>query len=388
MRKIIGFKSLIILSFIFFSFPITSQADPQITGLTGILNSNRQIDLVGNNFGTRVQATPKYFNNYSTTTTGQLPRGLSNTSTTFGGFVSLTNARIASKPLIKFNYTCTAPSNGSNCEAWSRDYFDFGVSGTTEVYVSAWVYLDKTGTNNTMWQWKNTIWGSSLTRQGYFTTDANQTAAGCEEWWTQTGSPYWFNPAMYAYWNGVSNSVSGGSLPSDAYLWNQWQRIEWYGKADTTNGALYLNRIGRSLPMVNSSGIKTIGDGNAPWRVVGIGQGLTNVNNLNGGSGSVANLNIYYDQLYIDSSRARVELCDTSTWAARTHCEIQPMTAWNSGEIKIVFNPGTFTPGQTAYLYVSDGNGAVNSNGFDVKIGTTYSSFPVPQNNFLVKAVF
>lgn len=67
---------------------------------------------------------------------------------------------------------------------------------------------------------------------------------------------------------------------------------------------------------------------------------------------------------------ARVELCNTTTWTARTHCDVQPITAWVDGLVSITFNQGSSTSGQTAYLYVVDSAGAVNASGYPVTIGS------------------
>lgn len=59
-----------------------------------------------------------------------------------------------------------------------------------------------------------------------------------------------------------------------------------------------------------------------------------------------------FQHVYYDFTAARVELADTNTWAARTKSEIQLEKARSDTEITIVANAGSFTSGQTAYLYV------------------------------------
>ena len=77
----------------------------------------------------------------------------------------------------------------------------------------------------------------------------------------------------------------------------------------------------------------------------------------------------YLDDIYVQiGTTARVELCDTSTWADRTHCEIQVPTAWGDTSITATQNQGSFATGDTAYLYVIDSAGTV-SNGYPVTIG-------------------
>lgn len=89
--------------------------------------------------------------------------------------------------------------------------------------------------------------------------------------------------------------------------------------------------------------------------------------NATDANGSIAG--VYMDQIYFDTTRQRVELGDASTWAACTHREIQPATAWSNTEITITGNAGTFANNDTAYLYVvtADGN-PISTNGISVQV--------------------
>ena len=71
--------------------------------------------------------------------------------------------------------------------------------------------------------------------------------------------------------------------------------------------------------------------------------------------------NLQYGDIYIDNSWARVVICDNATWANRTHCEIQPATAWADGAVTSTYNAGSFVNGSTAYIYVIDGAGTVSA---------------------------
>lgn len=76
----------------------------------------------------------------------------------------------------------------------------------------------------------------------------------------------------------------------------------------------------------------------------------------------------WIDDPYIDTSWARVELGNASSYNACTHREIQKPTAWATGEITVSFNAGSFAAGSTAYLFVVDPNGNV-SPGRQVTLG-------------------
>jgi hypothetical protein len=80
--------------------------------------------------------------------------------------------------------------------------------------------------------------------------------------------------------------------------------------------------------------------------------------------------------MFLDFTQARVEISKNSKWdeSRQIHKEIQIPTAWSSSSITVRLNQGSFQNGETAYLYVIDENGNVNSQGYPVKFGGTASS--------------
>ena len=60
----------------------------------------------------------------------------------------------------------------------------------------------------------------------------------------------------------------------------------------------------------------------------------------------------YFDDIYIDTSLARVVLADKPALSEATIIENQIPTAWSDGSITATVNLGKFTQGQTAYLFV------------------------------------
>jgi len=84
------------------------------------------------------------------------------------------------------------------------------------------------------------------------------------------------------------------------------------------------------------------------------------------------------DDVYVDTTWARVMLGDQPTWAASTHREIQIPSAWNNSAVTVTLHQGTFAGGSTAYLYVIDADGAVNANGYRVTLGDSISDTAPP----------
>jgi hypothetical protein len=88
-----------------------------------------------------------------------------------------------------------------------------------------------------------------------------------------------------------------------------------------------------------------------------------------------------YDDIFIDFTRARVELGDASTWTAVRRKEVQLPTSWSASAVTVRVNAGTFPVGASAYLYVIDGNGAVNANGYPVTVAAAADNAQFQQPN-------
>lgn len=73
----------------------------------------------------------------------------------------------------------------------------------------------------------------------------------------------------------------------------------------------------------------------------------------------------YFTDLYIASTRARIEVCDASTYTASTHCELQLAREanWTNTAISsVVLNRGSFANFTGTYMYVILSNGATLTN--------------------------
>ena len=94
-------------------------------------------------------------------------------------------------------------------------------------------------------------------------------------------------------------------------------------------------------------------------------------------------LNSYpmFDDVYIatgDNARARVEIGNSSTYTSSTNLAVSTPSSWSDTSIQLQFRKGSFTPNQTAYLYVIDASGNVNTNGYPITIGASSSTDTTP----------
>ncbi|MFH1133269.1 MAG: hypothetical protein V1735_02170 [Nanoarchaeota archaeon] len=70
---------------------------------------------------------------------------------------------------------------------------------------------------------------------------------------------------------------------------------------------------------------------------------------------------LWLDNLYIDSTRARIEVCNASTIDQTANCEIQiPHTTWNDNTIEFTANLGSFDGSEQLYLFVVNADGNVS----------------------------
>ncbi|VAW70586.1 hypothetical protein MNBD_GAMMA10-1273, partial [hydrothermal vent metagenome] len=86
--------------------------------------------------------------------------------------------------------------------------------------------------------------------------------------------------------------------------------------------------------------------------------------NTNWEAGAVHDM--YIDDVYIDNTLARVELCEGSTWATRGVCNPQPPIKWSNSSVQVTVNLGEWLAGTSAYLYVVNAAGDAGTTGYQV----------------------
>lgn len=78
---------------------------------------------------------------------------------------------------------------------------------------------------------------------------------------------------------------------------------------------------------------------------------------------------IWLQDVYVDTTWARVEIGDSANYDSCTHREMQAVTAWNDGAVTVTFNQGSFPSGATVYAFVVDSAGYRNAEGYPISIG-------------------
>ena len=174
-----------------------------------------------------------------------------------------------------------------------------------------------------------------------------------------------FGWGAYIYYNNCQDfiSVNSPGLPGN----EEWSRIELWetmSNVDTANGAW---KIWFDLrPVFDESSIMTCTSACTNGCRIDTWMSPVQVNEL---EAEDPLHEIWLDNLYIDNTMARIEICDNQDKNSALHCEIQiPHTTWVDGQIQFTANLDSFTPTEISdglYLYVVNAAG-VASNGFQV----------------------
>lgn len=248
----------------------------------------------------------------------------------------------------------------------------------SEMYFTFYVRLDRYDSDEIQsFQWKNP---RIKNLSGYNLVVPGSSGIYGDMWWY--GDNYylsnrgWGNNAWSVTRNGVTYSPWGFQGHSDAFVFNEWQRVEYWWKKSSANGAadgVYeARRVGYSGEIITARyDLVTHDATNADqdYRYILLGQYYGNLKNADGSefTGS-RHMDVRFDDIYISQSRARVEMGNASTFAACTHREIQPALTWSDTGITGTFNQGSFETGDTVYFFVVDEDG-IPSDGYPVTIG-------------------
>src|SRR5437660_1550173 len=172
--------------------------------------------------------------------------------------------------------------------------------------------------------------------------------------WSQTATNY------ETIINDDSSQLNGGVFWGHMInpLGGAWVKREILIKTSSTNGGAITITENNGTPSVTYTGITDPYPGTA--RSAGPG-GFARSGN------SVLNRR-YFADLYMDTTPQRVVLANNVVYAAATITELQIPTSWSDTSIGITVNLGSFSTGQTAYLFVFDSTGTPSASGFPVTV--------------------
>ncbi len=334
------------------TFYIKDDLIPQIDNIE--INGG-MISIDGSSFKTKENAEPLLWDDFENGVSGDL---LANHSSYWHGYSGGNGAEFSNSNSYSGNLSSFNHINQSNNHGFKTNYFTF--DGSEEVYISYQFRIEGTGNK------------AGVLKLSRITSDYSGEVSsvphynGPGDTGIGTSASDVTNYLSMAHFNNgdfpVHNKRIGFGLAPDV-----WQRYSTYKKLSTpgnNDGEIFYtrnNKVGwREYLLTRTQGF------NFQLNSVTLGLMVANVRDD-------GNFYLNIDDIYIDNTLARVEVCDESSWRYieehGAHCEIQIPQTWNDTTVDINVNRGIFQAGESAYLYVVDEDGAVNENGYHFVFG-------------------
>jgi hypothetical protein len=181
------------------------------------------------------------------------------------------------------------------------------------------------------------------------------------------------NTDNYLRWNatGIDTPVAQYNPINLPAVNGEWIRFEFYIKQSapsTANGAVGMNVHRSDSPAIVLAAMEdaatAIRTSAGYQELLWLGAYSSNEDDTN--TAGRAFSDIHLDNVYVDTTRQRLELGNASTWAACTRREVQPTTAWSDGSITALCQKGAISSG-TAWLFVVGADGTASA-GIEVEV--------------------
>ena len=325
-------------------------AQPQITGFSGSLTNGGTLTITGRGFGTKAAAKPFKSDSFED---GKVGDYISK-----GGWVNYSGTEVG--PL----YSDTRAHTGKQSAIreilnTGGDWNSAGLHGlqTEELYYSVWFF------------WKKL--SGEYDASSYPNVKIIRVNSG-PNFYSGIGSPGFYITEQPKFpWTIAGMNNNGGTFQDEQHildpLESQWNRIELHIKLSNPAGST--NGIAR----VWMNGVLTYNHKTGITRTTSEA-GILLDNFLIPAMTDSGQQTMSYstDDVYVDTTQSRVEICTSATWNACTvNKDAQVASSWNDTSITVTVRRDAFSSGQTLYLYVIDADGNVNPNGYLLSSGDT-----------------
>ena len=339
------------ITILFLSLPLFVSASPEISNISGNLSEGNEIVLSGNDFGTRGD-----YNNLGGTWAGydflnfRFKDFEDNQIESDGFYLGMDDSYdIQTGGRNGSNYYGKASYGTSEERVWHS--VDMALSPTT-VYTTFWFMMPPDTQSGKFFR---IYFGSIGSSDIYLST-------GCDGRQIRGASE-------------CNEFVEWGEGPS--FGDNTWHRVE---VLIDNSGNISTYMDGASAWSYNDW---TVG-GTCSWSPNGHTMDFPNMINEPGAFRCASHPtwegSYNYDDIFLDFTQARVEICNGSTWANRGVCEIQIPNSWNNSSLSFLMNQGAMSDSSSKYLYVVNSSGAVNVGGHPIVIGSGGADITCPAN--------
>jgi hypothetical protein len=343
---------------------------PAICGVSGTVSHGQSITIAGSSFGNKSHAGPMLWDDFDSGASGSAVAGPSggteplihqgnlssyNEWNRDGGGDYLPQSVVFNNSSPKANSSLHARAVFTNVDMWGLNLFVPYSQFTTgnELYISFYHRMSKIGAVPFPRQSKAWIaYTSAWQDRAYWSTAYdNYCEAGGYRMHITENTP------------DFSHDLTGTEIEGE------WVRFETYIKQAAPNSATghwrqtaWRSSLGTPAKVtrtVSNEIMRTTSDEWEKWTFGGAFYSMCDP----GDNGTVD-----VDEFYMDSTQARVEVCDSPTWSANAKCELQIPMAWSDTSITATFRKGYLGPSTTGYVYVINAAGEVNAQGFLVTI--------------------
>lgn len=326
-------------------------AEPEVFLVSGNASHRDTLRIYGDNFGEKSPAHPLRYDDFESGTIGE--RLLDQAS---GGWRTYTNGseyphytqdrqRVPGEKCAIQHYLASEGRYAQ--EIGLRD-----IDADT-LYMTGWCYRDDyLGTANLCSNCK--MWGNFSYNEGGVTHPQNR----IDTYWHTNAGHNWISDC-----DGLEIQDNWAVGPAK-YL-NQWFRLERYVAMGTPSGDNGVSWAAANLQRIveTTGSFYTCGNPYDGWFV---GHYFR--------TSDGASLKVYWSEMYVDNTLARVELGNSANWDDCTQREIQIPISWSTTAVSVICNTGTFESGETVYLFVVDKNGDHSPIGRSVVIGESEES--------------
>jgi hypothetical protein len=345
-------------------------AAPNVTGAAGTFVHKSPIVITGSGFGTKITGAPLIWDDFEWGNHGDkvaaAGKGWSQANYPSDPDVTINTAQKYGQGSRSTYYVVDPPDGAQAPESEEFGFLRKTFPESEMVYVSYMTRISQTaGSGSRMWKLGRIVnWSAA--------PSYNEPPYMGVTWWpTEWDSHYDFGGGQVE----IFDSSQGGYTP------NVWHRVEMWirlsNPAGATSGEIeYWADYHRYNPQtINVTRLSSVAGENIDTFI----SPHSYVNSLGG------YYEIWMDDVYLDNTKARIEICSTPTWNNRTHCEVQIPSAWSDISITVSANLGSFSCADAAYLYVVDANGNVNANGLPVTLCDGDTLAPAAPSNLTVQ---
>jgi len=362
------------------SVALPSQAaNPVVSSAT---MNDGALSVSGSNFGTKPTAAPVYFQDFSSLEDGMTGRASSAAGLTWSDDTNYNpnNSQIISSDGVGGKaMTMFSPTSGSR-NTDSGFYPHVGINlpagGSQGVMMSFWIKFVKLTAGNptgggSEYQWKGPRAGvfagtGRSSNENYAANPklSSQVYVQSDGLWNGTADSYGNRSHLWTDAPNFQSDIYSKLTPASFNFYSTWiQRESWlkFNDMGQSNGEVKETINGSMIQNLSNLANRTSDDQSLDYAQ--IFPGVTFL--------QMKDFEVRISRVYIDTTQARVFLCNAATLTACTKRFLLPPVTWTNTSISAA--KGASAPAEYKWVFVSNAAGEINSSGFALATG------PVPK---------